>query len=249
MTLTSLAIVIPVFNEIGRLNKFLAVLGHYLEGNRANFFNRYEKLHLVIVDDGSADFTTSSQLPRWSSGWPSIVNVRHPINLGQGAALQTGVEFALNILKCDLFVTMDADGQHQPEDLRILLDALENSAVDIVFGTRFHGSGVPLEMPRSRRLILKLALVFERYLTGLNLSDAHNGFRAFNAKCARRLDLKQNRMAHATEFKQIVANCKIKYTEAPVRILYSEDTIAKGQRNLDGLKILKDLLTVYLFQS
>ena len=102
-------------------------------------------------------------------------------------------------------------------------------------------------MPPLRRVVLKAALAFERLLTGVRLSDAHNGFRAFNRRCAEVVQLKQNRMAHATEFKQLVARNGLRYVERPVSIRYTEETLRKGQQNMDGLKVLKDLLTVYLF--
>ncbi len=193
------------------------------------------------MDDGSS---VPPQLDPLSH---RAIRLRHLINLGQGAALQTGIEYAEKVLNCDFYITMDADGQHQCEDLETLLRPTLEGQSDIVFGNRFLGASAWI--PPLRKLVLQGGIFFERIVTGLKLGDSHNGYRAFNRKVAQAMRIQLNRMAHATEIKQIVAAHRFKYQEVPVKIIYTSETLAKGQRNLGALVILKDLLSAYLFKK
>lgn len=237
-----LAIIIPVFNEGPALAAALDGLTSFVAGGSLDPLG-YERIDVVLVDDGSR---TPVRVEPRPAPRLHLHLLRHLINLGQGAALQTGVTYACDTLRSDEFVTMDSDGQHRPQDLPTLLGELRRSGARIVFGDRFSSSGTQ-GIPASRRIILRAAAAFEVLLTGVKLNDAHNGFRAFDRSLAESLDLKQNRMAHATEFKQHLARTKATYSEAPVAIAYSQESLAKGQRNTGSLVILKDLLASYLF--
>ena len=186
----------------------------------------------VLVDDGSADAT-----PEIAERAGAVV-VRHPVNLGQGAALQTGIEFGLRN-GAEFVVTFDADGQHRAAEIETLIDALTESRSDFALGSRFLGATVNL--PLSRRLLLKAATWFTRVTSGLRVTDAHNGFRAMTRRGASRIRLRQNRMAHASEFLEQIARSGLPYVEAPVTIEYSEYSLAKGQKLSDALSILLDL--------
>jgi glycosyltransferase involved in cell wall biosynthesis len=216
---TLIWLVIPAYNEapvIGRIVVDLAWLGHTI----------------VVVDDGSTDETGSK-----ASAAGAIV-VTHPINLGQGAALQTGIQFALR--NCaDYIVTFDADGQHRAADIDGLIAALMMNNADFALGSRFLGRTVA--MPLSRRLLLMAATWFTRLATGLNVSDTHNGLRAMTRRGASRIKLRQNRMAHASELLDEIARSGLRYVEVPVTIEYSQYSLAKGQRLTDSLRILVDL--------
>lgn len=241
------AVIIPVYNDRDGLKKTLSRLFAALPSVLAQIHHRNLFFSIVLVDDGSAK-PLSVETGGFTGSIRGVYLLRHEVNLGQGAALQTGLEFALKRLDCKYFITMDADGQHLPEDLPRLMNAILNGGKDIVFGNRFDKS-VKVNPPLSRRLLLKAAVVLERHISGLNLSDAHNGYRAFNRKCAEAVRLEQNRMAHATEFKQIVRRNGLVFGEVPVSIVYSDETLAKGQRNIGSLFILKDLLKAYLFKG
>jgi glycosyltransferase involved in cell wall biosynthesis len=234
-----LAVVIPVYNEGGRLRGVVLRLAEKLAQLPG-------EPHIIVVDDGSSRAVSLEDVTVGREAPVSVHLLRHSINLGQGAALQTGVEFARDVVRADVFATMDADGQHNPADLPAMLAALEN--LDIVFGTRFVGAGAA-HVPPARRVLLKGARLFERVLTRLDLSDAHNGYRVFNRRFAEVLLLRQNRMAHATEVKQTVARHGLRYGEVPVIITYSDETMAKGQRNTGSFVILRDLLRAYLFNG
>jgi len=212
-------VVIAAYNEAG-------VIGRVIADVRRHGFSA------VLVDDGSADAT-----PEIAERAGAVV-VRHPVNLGQGAALQTGIEFGLRN-GAEFVVTFDADGQHRAAEIETLIDALTESRSDFALGSRFLGATVNL--PLSRRLLLKAATWFTRVTSGLRVTDAHNGFRAMTRRGASRIRLRQNRMAHASEFLEQIARSGLPYVEAPVTIEYSEYSLAKGQKLSDALSILLDL--------
>jgi glycosyltransferase involved in cell wall biosynthesis len=187
---------------------------------------------VVVVDDGSADRT--AEVAELSGA----AAVRHPVNLGQGAALQTGIAFAL-ARGADRIVTFDADGQHRAADAARLLDALDTSAADFALGSRFLGSAQ--NMPLSRRLLLRAATWFTRLTTGLAITDSHNGLRAMTRRGAQRIKLRQNRMAHASEILDQIAASSLPYVEVPVTVDYSRYSMAKGQKTGDAIVILLDL--------
>lgn len=188
---------------------------------------------VVVVDDCSPDDTCAR-----ASAAGAVV-LRHPINLGQGAALQTGIRYAL-LNGARHVATFDADGQHAVSDLKKMLAVLTERRLDIVLGSRFLGG--TQNMPRSRAWLLKAALLFTRLTSGLRLTDTHNGLRVMTAEAAGRLDITQNRMAHASEIIDAIAGLKLKYEEVPVTIHYSAYSLNKGQKLSGSFDILKDLL-------
>ncbi len=192
----------------------------------------------IVVDDGSSDQTVAA-----ASAADRII--RHPINLGQGAALQTGMDYALE-QGADVIITFDADGQHRAADIESLIRALEKTQADFALGSRFLGSST--DLPRSRRWLLKAATLFTQLTTGLRLSDTHNGLRAMTRRGAGVLCLRQNRMAHASEILSQVAASGLRYVEVPVSVEYSTYSLAKGQRLDDALMILLDLFARRLYR-
>jgi polyprenyl-phospho-N-acetylgalactosaminyl synthase len=174
--------------------------------------------------------------------------LNHLVNRGQGAALQTGIDFTSRKLFSDYVITFDADMQHQPEDIQCFVDAaLKNPNVDVLFGNRF-ASNNKNSIPKMRYVVLKVASLFERFLTGLKLQDAHNGFRCIRSSFFTKIKLSQDRMAHATELKQIVRRYKASFLEYPVQIEYSDKSLKKGQSNIDSVKILSELLERWLVE-
>jgi polyprenyl-phospho-N-acetylgalactosaminyl synthase len=215
----SIWIVVAAYNEA-------AVIGPVV----ADLVSR--SYHVVVVDDGSHDATGQIAL---SAGATVIT---HPVNLGQGAALQTGIKFALS-QAAGYVVTFDADGQHRASDIARLVDALVAEGADYALGSRFLGSS--RGMPFRRRLLLQAAIWFTRAVTGLNLTDTHNGLRAMSREGASRIALRQNRMAHASELLEQIATSGLPHVEVPVTIDYTQYSLAKGQRLSDSLAILFDL--------
>lgn len=243
---TRIALLIPSYNDSGLFLEVFVHMQSFLMKQTAKIPSTL--FQVVVIDDGSNPPMPYADLQKYlhSSFSHEVYLLRHPVNLGQGAALCTGIQFAYETLKSDIFVTLDADGQHSLEDLPRLLEPVRQDHYDIVFGNRF-AEHTPHSIPWLRRLLLLAAANFERVLTRMDLNDAHNGFRAFNRKTASCLQLRQNRMAHATEFKQIIARKRLRYTELPVSIVYTKELLARGQSNANALNILKDLLKHYIF--
>jgi glycosyltransferase involved in cell wall biosynthesis len=186
----------------------------------------------VVVDDGSRDGTADAAAK--AGAWV----ITHPVNLGQGAALQTGIKLALQHGASHI-VTFDADGQHRAGDVARLIEALQASGADFALGSRFLGTSSG--MPASRRWLLQAATWFTRATTGMRLTDTHNGLRAMTSRGGRCIALRQNRMAHASELLDQIARSRLAYVEVPVTIDYSRYSLAKGQRLADSLTILFDL--------
>ena len=229
----TLAIIVPAYNEGHRLGSFLKRLDSAIDA-----LNQYD-VEVVLVDDGSEN-PQRKEIP--VDFKHKLTILERPNNDGQGAALNDGINFARREFNADFYVTIDGDGQHDPWQIASMLHCLLSQEVDIVFGNRF--ARADLQMHWKRYSILKGAILFERILTGLDLHDAHNGFRVFTWKCASCIELKQKRMAHATEFKQIVAANSLKYAEHPVSIQYNLDK--RGQTDMGSFRILFDLLKAAL---
>ena len=224
---SSVWVVIAAFNEarvIGRVVGDVARCG----------------FHAVVVDDGSSDGTAEV-----ASGGGGDIVIRHPVNLGQGAALQTGIDYAV-AQGADIIVTFDADGQHRAADIANLVGGLGAAPADFALGSRFLGGAVGL--PLSRAILLRAATWFTRLTTGLRLSDTHNGLRAMSRRGAGMIRLKQNRMAHASEILGQIAASGLPYVEVPVSIEYNAYSLAKGQRLSDALMILLDLFARRLYR-
>ena len=231
----NVAVLMPTFDDSGSLGPTLASLCGVAEEAGG--------VLVLLVDDVSRIPVAPSDLPDPCRHF-SIVLVRHALNLGQGAALETARQLALREPACTAYVTMDADGQHRAEDALALARAVESGA-DVAFGNRFLGdSNVPL----LRAALLMAARVFERALTGLSVSDSHNGLRAFSRRALEAIPIRQNRMAHATEIKQRVRDAgSLVVVEVPVSVRYTPESLRKGQRAAGAADILRDLLSQYLF--
>lgn len=192
---------------------------------------------VIVVDDGSGD-DTAAQAARFD-----VCLLEHVSNLGQGAALATGIEFASALPGTRYIVTFDADGQHTTADLPRLITALETEELDVVLGTRFRDGAVASGIPLMRRMTLRMGIAFTRLTTGLALTDTHNGIRAFTVSAARSLKITQNRMAHASEILSRISQLGLRYREIPVTVRYTSYSTAKGQGSIDALAILWDMAT------
>lgn len=211
-------VVIPVYNEEKSIEKVIADVKTFTP-------------HVVVVDDCSRD-----QSAAFAKHAGAVV-LRHVVNRGQGAALQTGNVYAL-AHGADIIVHFDSDGQHQAKDIPKMIEPLVQGRVDVVFGTRFSGTEA-VNMPASKKkLLLPTARLVNRVVTGLKLSDGHNGFRALSRKAVERIIIKQDRMAHNTEIPSLVARESLRYEEVPVEVIYNE----YGQGVGDGVRILWELL-------
>jgi polyprenyl-phospho-N-acetylgalactosaminyl synthase len=189
--------------------------------------------NVIVVDDGSNDDTSKKA----SEAGATVL--RHVINRGQGAALQTGMTFALR-RGAKVLVTFDADGQHSVEDIPAMVAPILDGRAQITLGSRFieDSSSIPF----SRRILLGAAVIFTRLTSGMRLTDSHNGFRAFSSEAAKQLDIHLDRMAHASEIIDQIRRSRLPYLEIPVHIRYTEYSMAKGQKTTDAISVAVDYL-------
>jgi glycosyltransferase involved in cell wall biosynthesis len=213
-------VVVPVFNE-----------APVLEGVLREILDVFP--NVVCVDDGSHDGSVDAVLRTGAH------LVRHPVNLGQGAALQTGLTYARSRPGAEYFVTFDADGQHRVEDAARMVDVARAGDADLVLGTRFADRRA--DVPWRRRLALRLAVRLSPAGRRLGLTDAHNGLRVLTRPAAEDLHITMNGMAHASEIISWLAGSRWRVREVPVSIRYSAYARAKGQSLLNGVNILFDL--------
>jgi polyprenyl-phospho-N-acetylgalactosaminyl synthase len=213
---TRVFIVVPAYNESRRLGAVLDELsrtGH----------------SVVVVDDGSHDRTADVAARH------GCYVLRHAFNRGQGAALQTGLTFALRE-GAEAIVTFDADGQHQTADLPALMAPILSGRCDVALGNRFlNGQS---NVPPIRAVVLKLGRLFTRFTSGVHVGDCHNGYRAFSRRGAAMIALKQDRMAHASEIYDQIKQAGLSYQEVPVTIRYTAETLAKGQKLSNSVSVL-----------
>ena len=215
-----LYVIVPAYNEG-------PVLGEVLRELLSVYPN------VVVVDDGSSDTSHAIAL---RSGAHVL---HHTTNLGQGAALQTGLTYALD-RGARLLCTFDADGQHRVEDIATLAEALVREKADVALGSRFLGTAE--RMPTAKRLTLKAAVVFTRVVGGIRITDTHNGLRVLTAEAARRLTITQTSMAHASEILHKIVKYGFKHVEVPITVRYTDWSLKKGQSLLNAVNIVFDLM-------
>lgn len=219
-------VVIPAYNES-------AVIAETLQ----QVLDVFPKV--VVVDDCSSDATAKVALQAGAHV------CRHPVNLGQGAALQTGIDYAL-LQGAQRIVTFDADGQHVPSNAVEMLEVMDREGCDVVLGSRFLGEATGISSLKRR--FLQLATWYTRITTKLSITDTHNGLRVLSRHAAEKIRIKHNRMAHASEILEEIGRQKLRYVEAPCTVIYSEYSRAKGQRMSGAFAILVDLFLRRLYR-
>jgi glycosyltransferase involved in cell wall biosynthesis len=212
--------VIPAFNEEQVVSDVINSVRPFVQ-------------EVVVVDDGSRDQTAARAA---NAGARVVV---HPINRGQGAALQTGMDMALR-LGATVIVHFDSDGQHPAHQITSLVKPILDGEADVVLGSRFLDN--TSNVPKIRRLILKAGGVFTRAMSGLTITDPHSGFRALSRSAAEKIRLRQDRMAHASEFLQLLSRHELRYKEIPVTIRYTDYSLSRGQSSWNAIKIVIDLI-------
>jgi glycosyltransferase involved in cell wall biosynthesis len=214
-------VVIPVYNEA-------TVIGEVVRSARRHFTN------VVCVDDGSRDGSSAVVTEAGAT------LVAHAVNLGAGAATQTGIDYALLDESAQYFVTIDADGQHDVADAVRMLDQLRAEGVDIVLGSRFLGEA--RDMSRAKAALLRVAASFSARTTGVRLTDPHVGLRAFNRRFAENLNLTMPDFSHASELVSRIRQGQFRYAECPITVTYSAYSKAKGQPMINAVNISFDYL-------
>ena len=222
MNKSEVYITIPMYNDEKMITKVIKNL------NSKGYNN------VVVVDDGSKDNGYSVV----KKNTKAIVT-KHVVNRGQGAALQTGMEIAID-RGAKYIVHFDSDGQHDVKDLDHMLKTLIEGKYDIVLGSRFLQEN---KIPLKKRIVLKGGIVFTYILSGIWLTDVHNGLRVMTAETAKKLNLQHDRMEHASEILDKVKSLNLKYKEVPVTIHYTDYSQAKGQSISNSINIAIKLIS------
>jgi len=200
-------IVIAAYNEEQKLGKVLAEL-------KKSYKN------IIVVDDGSTDDTFKIARKH------NVIVLRHIINRGQGAALKTGIDYAL-MKKADIIVTFDADGQFLVSEIKDMIKPIKDKKADITLGSRFLGRAI--NIPLLKKIVLRLGILVVFLLYGIKITDSQCGFRAMSKKAAKKINITSDKMEHAAEiFSEIMRN-KLKYKEIPVTVIYDKYSLKKGQ--------------------
>jgi len=215
-------VVIPAFNEdeVLRTTAAAAIAAGY---------------SVVVVDDGSV------QRAEFLLQGLDLTVIRHPVNLGQGAALQSGTDYAL-AQAASLIVHFDADGQHPVAGIADLAAPVVKGECDMAIGSRFLRSSDAVQVPAAKRFLLRSGMIVNGLLTGMWLSDAHNGLRVLSRQAASRIRIRENGYAHATEILDLARRARLRVMEVPCTITYTHYSRAKGQSILNALNIVIDLL-------
>jgi glycosyltransferase involved in cell wall biosynthesis len=193
---------------------------------------------VIAVDDGSKDNTFEA------AEKAGAIALKHSVNKGQGAALRTGIQYALQ-QGAEIIVTFDADGQHRIEDIPAMIVPVAEGRADITIGSRFlRKTNVPLR----RKILLKGSVWVIWLFYGIKMTDAHNGFRAMSRNAAQKIRITCNRMAHASEIIEEIKRNRLRYKEVPVTIIYTKETLEKGEGSYFGaIKILSKMISRKLF--
>lgn len=219
-------LVIPVFNEEKIISDTIKQI-----------FAKNPEFAIIAIDDGSSD-NTLEVLQNLEKFFPNLRVLSHSQNLGQWAALETWFSYIRKWkIKTDFIVTFDADGQMDVDDILNLQKILQkNPEIEVVLGSRFLGIS-PQNMPFFRKIILKIWIIFTRFLSWIRLTDVHNWFRIFRASIISKIKISIDGMGHASEILDIIAEEKIIFREAPVKIKYTDYSLHKGQKSSNSIKI------------
>lgn len=207
-------VVIPAHNEEKRIGEVLKKVKTYVK-------------NIIVVDDGSKDRT--SQIVKESQ----VTGLRHITNLGKGAALKTGCDYAIK-KGAKLIIVMDADGQHEPQLIPKFLVKLAN--YELVFGYRVPSKDMPFVFRAGNFVIDKIT----QFLYGINLRDTQSGFRAFRAETYKKIRWEANDYSMESEMIARAGRNNIKYCEVPITTIYGDRY--KGTTILDGAKIVFNLI-------
>lgn len=198
----------------------------------------YKKI--LVVNDGSKDNT--EEIVR---KYTNVIYLEHAQNRWGWAALETGFEFLrrnAEVLGIKFVLTFDADGQHDVADMQKFIDKFEqNPELDVIFGSRFiikTNSNVPF----FRRITLWGGKWFTWAVSGIELTDSHNGFRMLRTSAVQAIVLTMDGMEYASELIEQVRLQKLKFSEVPVNIHYDEYTLGKWQKHGGVLRIVSKII-------
>jgi glycosyltransferase involved in cell wall biosynthesis len=223
----TIVVVIPAFNEADTIRDVVCAIPSQI---------RSIPVSTVVVDDGSTDGTGDIAA---SCG---VYVVRHSINLGVGAATQTALRAAQK-LDADIVVTMDGDGQHDPGEIERLVGCLMDYSFDVVIGSRLlNPHGMPVSRIAANLLLNAVTFVVYRKI----VSDSQSGFKAFSRQAVDRLELRSSGYEICSEIVGEIYRKKFCYKSLPVRAVYTDYSLAKGQHFLNAINLILGLFVRWM---
>lgn len=223
---SKILILLPAFNEA-------EVIGEVLEGIQKEGYQ-----NICLIDDGSTDNTSDI-----AQGY-SVHILRHVLNRGAGAAIQTGIQFARN-QGFEYVILIDSDGQHLPEDIHKLYAKMQEVDADIVIGNRFFGTDNSI--PKRRVAYNRIANVFTNIFCKHNYKDTQSGFRLLNRRSIEKLELRNKGFGFCSEMIIQGEKLDLQIAEVPIRVLYTTYSMNKGQNLRVGVRTARSILWQVLF--
>jgi glycosyltransferase involved in cell wall biosynthesis len=217
---------IPAYNESKKIGEMV---------NRARAYAS----EVIVCDDGSNDDTASQAQAAGATV------IRHTINKGYGSAIKTLFRTARE-LKADVMVTLDADGQHDPDQIPNLLEPVLNEGFDIVIGSRFLDSHDTEKIPRYRNFGIKTLTLFTKIASYRNITDAQSGFRAYSKAALSKIQLYEGGMAVSTEILLRASEQNLCIKEVPATITYDTEETSTMNPLSHGATVLRSII---LFSS
>lgn len=215
-------VVVPAYNEA-------KVIAEVIQEIKDAGFDK-----IIVVDDGSDDYT------RREAEKAGAIALRLSINRGKGAAVKTGIE-AAKILQAELVITMDADGQHNPQDGWKMVKLIREQEYDVVLGTRLRNAE---KMPKIKIFYNYIGNFLTWLFYGLWVSDSQSGFRAFSRRAIQLIDTKGDRYEYDSEVIREIKKHQLKYTEVPIEVRYTEYSMGKAEKQgfKNGVKTVIKML-------
>ena len=230
---TDILLIIPAYNEEGNISRVVD-----------NLISNYKDLDYVVVNDGSTD-KTENILKNFSE---KIYFVNHMTNRWAWAALETWFEYLRRFSDVKYIITFDADWQHSVSDIKKFLEKFEeNRELWAIFGSRFLQKS-ETNVPFIIKIILFLWKIFTFFVSGIMLTDAHNWLRGFTFETIKKIRLKMDSMAYASEIIDEIRKNKIKFSEVFVVIKYTEYSKSKWQSSLNAVNIALKMLYKKIFK-
>lgn len=222
---TKVCVIIPAYNEATVIRDVVKSAKKVFSKEKAF------KIDLILVNDGSKDNT----LDEAKKG--GAITINHILNSGAGGATLTGLAYARKN-NYDIAATMDADGQHDPEDVIEGISQIESRQADLLIGSRLINSS---GMSRTKVIGNKGLSIITHILFGINVTDSQSGLRIYSRKAIESLDWKSTGYEFCSEMIWRANQASMTIDEYPIQAIYTDYSRAKGQNNWNAINIVKRL--------
>ena len=221
--MTSVAVLLPAYNEEIAIASMILLSSRYVD-------------EVIVIDDGSTDRTKEV------SELAGATVLSHKINKGKGVALKTGFEYAKDF---DIIVTIDADGQHNPSEIPLLIKPIEDGQADLVNGSRYI-NGHETSTPKYRRVGQTVLDKTTNMASGITITDSQSGFRAFSSECFKCFNFNPEGFGIESDMLIEAANHNMRITEVEITVRYDVNTTTANPV-IQGVSVLLRVLELMRF--